>query len=286
MNEKKGVFRKIKTWVSRSNSTPIDVSAEKVYGNIAEIAFQDLIKRNIPNCKAKYNLIVDSDKGRCEIDCLLWYSGKLFIVEIKHWNGIVEETSNGFVETKQDRYTDEIHEKYLDSPFAQVRRQVNAIKRYTNSNPYINTIVFFCDPIEINIESDDVWFADVEELMHYIVNDGKETDECEIKKCFDGVVSADCLYSYEGENNEAYGLKCIIDEDSLLWFSDEGRVIRKAMMNRIKIKHHLSYDEVWVLLKSGETLHTTFENKIIHVNEPDHNASYSLAKIAAITIGE
>ena len=81
-------------------------------------------------------------------------------------------------------------------------------------------------------------------------------------------------------------MKCIIDEDSLLWFADDGRVIRKSMMDRIQIKHQFSYDEVWILLKTGETVHATYENKIIHVKEPDRNMSYSLAKISAITIGQ
>ncbi len=70
---------------------------------------------------------------------------RLIVIEVKHWLGRLYEQDCYFIKEKDDRWTGEVHEKELKSPFGQVKRQVYLLKEQTKSNPWSNTIVFFAD---------------------------------------------------------------------------------------------------------------------------------------------
>lgn len=127
-------------------SSSIDtISEEKNYVNDSEIEVEEELQRIIPNCIIKSNVMVYTSKGNCEIDLLVSYENKLFVIEVKYWLGRLYEQDGYFVKEKDDRWTGEVHEKELKSPFGQVKRQVYLLKEQTKSNPWINAIVFFAD---------------------------------------------------------------------------------------------------------------------------------------------
>lgn len=280
-----GFFHKLATGLKRFfNSNSIDyVSERKSYGNDAEFDFKREIENALPGCNIKTNVLIETMSGRCEIDCLLKYNDKLFIIEVKHWKGILTETCGVFISEKNDKYTGEIHEKEVKSPFLQVKRQVHLLKEFTNSNPWINTIVYFCGADEINFSSDNIWFDDINELVFYIKNEGYTSRFNELSNCYNKAVEADYLYSssFWGERS----LHCIVDDDSLSFVCSDDTTLIKKQIRRIDIVHHFSYDDINITLKDGTVKTSTVENKQIMVRENGMNLTYSLAKIETIILG-
>ena len=226
--------------------------------------------------------MVYNSKGNCEIDLLVSYDNKLFVIEVKHWLGRLYEQDGYFIKEKDDRWTGEVHEKELKSPFGQVKRQVYLLKEQTKSNPWINTIVFFADAEYVEAYDDIAWFTDIDDLADYIRNDGHTSRHQELKKCLDNLVVADFIYSPSiwGERS----LHCIIKPDSLV-FNINGKKITKKDIARIDIDHHFSYDDIRLKLIDGRIVRTTLENHSIDVKEDDYISTYSFAKIQTILIG-
>ena len=258
------------------------VSEQKSYGNEAEIIFfQELIKV-LPGAIIKSNIIVETTKGKCEIDTLIRYNNKLFIIEIKHWKGILTEANDYFFAEKEDKYTDDTHLKKLKSPFGQVKRQSYLLKEMTNSNPWINTIVFFCDADDVTASEDNVWFVDFDELVDYIKNQGNSSSPNQIDKCLSNCKSADFIYSPSRYGEKS--LHCIIEPSSLV-FDFKWKTICKDEISEIKIIHHISYDDLKIKLKNGNTMTMQKENASIKVLNEGKTQTYSLAKIEYILIG-
>lgn len=279
-----GLFHKIGVGLKRvfSSSSIDTISEEKSYGNDGEIEVEEELHSLIPNCIIKSNVMVYTSKGNCEIDLLVSYENKLFVIEVKHWLGRLYEQDGYFVKEKDDRWTGEVHEKELKSPFGQVKRQVYLLKEQTKSNPWINTIVFFADAEYVEAKDDNAWFTDIDDLADYIRNDGHTSRPQELKKCLDNLVVADFIYSPSiwGERS----LHCIIKPESLI-FNINGRKITKKDIARIDIDHHFSYDDIRIKLIDGKFLRTTLENHDIFVKEDDYISTYSFAKIKTILIG-
>ncbi len=80
------LFHKIGVELKRVfSSSSIDaISEEKSYGNDGEIEVEEELQRLIPNCIIKSNVMVHTSKGNCEIDLLVSYDNKLFVIEVKH----------------------------------------------------------------------------------------------------------------------------------------------------------------------------------------------------------
>lgn len=259
------------------------VSEQKSYGNHAEDDFLDLFKNALPDATIKSNVMVDTSKGRCEIDALVRYKNKLFIVEVKHWKGVLTEQNGYFICDKADKYTYETHTKEVKSPFGQVKRQAYLLKEMTKSNPWLNTIVFFCDADEVKASDENVWFVDFYELVDYIKNGGRNSYPDQIEKCLAKCKTADYIYSssFWGEKN----LHCIIEPSSLV-FDCSGKTITKDNIKKIRINHHFSNDVVMIELRTGGISTTTIENGSIQVFEGGVYQTYSLAKIEWIIIGD
>jgi len=259
------------------------VSEQKSYGNHAEEDFLNALQNALPDATIKSNVMVDTSKGRCEIDALVRYKNKLFIVEVKHWKGVLIEQDGYFISEKDDKYTYETHSKKVKSPFGQIKRQAYLLKEMTKSNPWLNTLVFFCDADEVNASDENVWFVDFSELVDYIKNDGRNSYPDQIEKCIAKCKTADYIYSssFWGEKK----LHCIIEPSSLV-FDYSGKMITKDNIKKIKINHHFSNDVVMIELRTGEILTATIENGSIRVFEGGVYQTYSLAKIEWIIIGD
>lgn len=165
-----GLFHKIGVGLKRvfSSSSMDTVSEEKMYGNEGEFEVEEELQRLIPDCIIKSNVMVYTSKGNYEIDLLVSYDNKLFVIEVKHWLGRLYEQDGYFIKEKDDRWTGEVHEKELKSPFGQVKRQVYLLKEQTKSNPWINTIVFFADAEYVEANDYNAWFTDIDDLADYI----------------------------------------------------------------------------------------------------------------------
>lgn len=88
-----GLFHKIGVGLKRvfSSSSMDTVSEEKMYGNEGEFEVEEELQRLIPDCIIKSNVMVYTSKGNCEIDLLVSYDNKLFVIEVKHWLGRLYE---------------------------------------------------------------------------------------------------------------------------------------------------------------------------------------------------
>lgn len=266
---------------SKENSIPCESSIKK-YGNFGEDKFVRDIQQVLPDCQIKRNVLVSSSDGNAEIDCLILYRNKLFAVEVKRWKGRIIETDDGFIQKKTDRWTGEIHEKHLNSPFRQLNRAIYFLKHQIPIKVWINAIVFFEDS-EFEtalISSDNLWLSDIDEMARYISCDGKSSKPSDVEKFFELCVSADLLYS----RNWNKSLRCIIDKDSLKFQTSHGTVFRD-IIDCIQIEHHWSYDELNIKLIDGKSFTTTMENKKIMVNENGVYREYALCKLDYIKLG-
>lgn len=269
-----------RTFASKSIKT---ISEEKSFGNHGETEVENHLRQLLPSISIKSNVIVSIPQGRCEIDLLVSYESKIFIIEVKNWVGELYEQGKYFRKEKIDKWTGETYRKTFHSPFGQVKRQAYLLKEQTKSNPWINTIVFFANAESVETTSENIWFTDIKELVEYIRSDGYTSKPKELKKCFDNAIAADLIYSPPlwGERS----LHCLIREDSLTFIID-GKTITKKDMIRIYIYHHFTHDNVVIFLNDGNTVSTTLENYEIVVEENGYLSKYSFAKINTIIIGK
>lgn len=280
-----GLFHKLAVGLKRTfgGKSIEHVSGQKSYGNHGEDEFSHALREALPNAIIKSNVMVETPKGRCEIDTLVKYRNKLFIIEVKHWKGVLIEEDGYFISRKIDKYTDEIHQKEVKSPFGQIKRQAYLLKEMSGANPWINTIIFFMDADVVRASDENVWFTDFNELIDYITNDGRTSYPDQISKCLSKCRTADYIYSSAlfGERN----LHCMITPASLA-FSYSDKQISKDKIKEIRINHHFSYDEIYIELKNGETFKTRIENGYISVLENGTHKTYSFSKIDWIIIGD
>lgn len=281
----KKFFHKIKVGFARLGGTSIpDVSMTKRYGDSGENYFLDELIRALPWCRIKRNILVDSPDGNAEIDCLALYRDKLFAIEVKRWKGYLTETSNGFIQEKNDRWTDEIHWKIMKSPFKQLNRAIYLLKKEISDNVWINSVVYFeGEEFEgISTLGDNVWFNRIDDLVKHIKYEGKSTYmKNEAQDFFDKCRSSDYLYAKRGDKS----LHCIIIPESLNIRTEQGKVDPKDISN-IHIVHRFSYDELDIAMKDGTHRFAVVENGKITVNAGGQLADYSLCKLDYIAIGE
>ncbi len=278
-----GIFHKLKVGLGRIfNSFSIEYTPEvKRYGNAAEIGLPSFLKSRIPNCQVKSNVIISlpNECAQAEIDCLVLLEDKLFAIEIKHWKGSVVELDDGFHIYKQDKYTDDVWEKVLKSPFRQVGRAVSMLKKQTNNRDWIQTIVYFEGAASVQVLDDDVWFDDANLLADYIINYQNRHRSNGNIQCFRSAIAADFIYSGTYRN-----LHCIIDDKSLCINVGNVSITRKDI-EWIDIEHHFSYDDLYIHLYNGNTVTTQIENGRIYATENNIRREYSLCKIDKILLG-
>lgn len=281
----KSFFHKLKMGFVRMGGTAIPyVSSTKRYGDNGERYFLDDLIGKLTTAQIKQNVIINTEEGNAEIDCLILYQNKLFAVEVKRWKGRLTETENGFIQEKTDRWTGEIHTKYQKSPFRQLNRAIYLLRKQIPGRVWINSIVYFEDAEfeGVSTLSENIWFSDINDLVNYIENDGKVTfGNNEAKNFFDKCISSDYLYA----NSWNKSLHCIISSAFLNITTEQGLITRKDI-SHINITHHFSYDELQITLNDGSGRRTIIENGTIVVNDSGRLATYSLCKLDYIEIGK
>ncbi len=278
-----GIFHKLKVGFCRifNRSSVAYTPESKRYGNAAEFGLPNFLKSRIPSCQVKSNVLISlpNEIAQAEIDCLVLLEDKLFAIEIKHWKGSVVEQEDGFHIYKRDKYTDEVWEKVLKSPFRQVGRAVSMLKKQTNNRDWIQTIVYFEGASSVQVLGDDVWFDDASELADYIINYQNRYRSNGNIQCFRSAIAADFIYSGTYRN-----LHCIIDDRSLC-FDIDGKWISKQDICRIDVEHHFSHDNLHIFLYNGNTVTTQIENGQISATENNTRRKYSLCNIDRIVLG-
>ena len=241
---------------------------KKKYGSSGENDFIKDIKAYLPDCKIKRNVIIHtSNRENAEIDCLLLYKNKLFAIEVKSWKGrIVEYNENKFLQ-----YTSR-NVKEHNSPFKQLKRAVYLLKKEIPQKAWINTVVFIRDSDSVDIKSDNVWFDDIDDLVSYIVNDGKDVWENNSEMFFKRCNSADYLYRYA---NDSF-LQCQIYNFSFK--------VDKNRISSINISHHWSYDTIKIYTCYGKSYTINSENAFVYVIDNGQKYRYPLCKLDYIEL--
>lgn len=277
-------LHKIKTGFVRIGESALPYTSDaKRYGNHGEDNFTNTLRRELPSCKIKKNIIITTSEGNAEIDCLVLYKNKLFAIEVKNWKGRITEDENGFSQEKADRWTDEIHIKHLKSPFKQLSRAIYLLKRQIPVKAWVNPVVFFeNNELEsISTFTDNIiWFNCYQDLIKHISNEGEVSLGKNANDFFNKCVPADYLYSDACEKS----LHCIINRDTLQFKSPQGIIPIDSIVS-IQIFHHWSYDELHIQMMDGTKQIITLENAKIQVHDNGHIDNYALCKLDYIELG-
>ncbi|MGM9665614.1 MAG: nuclease-related domain-containing protein [Eubacteriales bacterium] len=276
-------FHKIKMGFVRALEPSIPyIDEAKRYGNNGEDEFTYMLRRELPSCKIKRNVVIATPEGNAEIDCLVLHQNKLFAIEVKHWKGYLSECEDGFRQEKRDRWTGETHTKLLKSPFKQLGRAIYLLRKQIPVKAWINAVVFFeDDELEsVSAYSDNVWFDHYQDLVCYILNDGKVSFGTDANNFFNKCVPADYLYDNVWEKS----LHCIINRDTLRFESAQGIVSADRIIS-IRIFHHWSYDELYIKLTDGSESVIAIENAKIQVSDNGCIDTYALCKLDYIELG-
>lgn len=276
-------FHKIKMGFVRASESAIPyISEVKRYGNDGEDEFIHRLCRALPSCKIKRNVVISTPDGNAEIDCLLLYQNKLFAIEVKRWKGRLTEQKEGFRQEKTDYWTDEIHTKYLKSPFKQIGRAVYLLRKQIPTKAWINTIVFFDDDEleSVSTISDYVWFKRYQDLIEYIRNNGKASFVADASEFFRMCTPSDYLYAKAWDKS----LHGIINR-ATLWFNTPHGSISGDSIFSIRIIHHWSCDDLHIQLIDGTERTVTLENAKIQVCDNCRMNTYALCKLDYIELG-
>lgn len=117
-------------------------------------------------------------------------------------------------------------------------------------------------------------------MIEYILNDGQTSYGNNAQTFFDKCIPADYLYS----NSWDKSLHCIICDDSLT-FKIQNKLLKRSDISTISVKHHWSYDELYIKTRQGITYNTKCENKHIKVIENGYARQYALCKLDYIELG-
>ncbi len=274
-------FHKIKIGFVRAGESSIPYVCEaKRYGNYGEDKFTNMLRRELPSCKIKRNVLISTAEGSAEIDCLVLYQNKLFAIEVKRWKGRLTEQKDGFVQEKTDRWTGEIHTKYLKSPFKQLGRAVYLLRKQIPITAWVNAVVFFEDEglESVFTFSNDTWFDCPQNLVRYIRNMGIVSSGSSASDFFERCIPADCLYGNTWEKS----LNCIINRDTLQFHIPQVNINHIVS---ISISHHWSYDQLYIQLTDGSEQVITLENAKIQVSYNGRIYVYALCKLDNIEFG-
>lgn len=273
------LFYKLKTGISRLFAPSIPTTSQaKHYGDYGENQLSKELLQKLPGCRIKQNIMIDTPQGKAEIDCLVLYKNKLFAIETKHWKGALHEQGDSFIQDKTDRWTGEIHSKVHKSPFKQLGRSIHLLRTSIPDQAWVNGITYFADADSVCVNSENIWFQDINQLCQYIQNSGKESNHPQgfFQKC----IVADTLSAKGGKNT----LHCVICDSSLQFQTSRGVLFRKDIVS-IRIFHHFTYDALFIQLKNGKELRITRDNSKIRIVDNGKYYHYPLCKLDYIEIG-
>ena len=276
-------FHKIKMGFVRARESSIPyVDEAKRYGNYGEDAFTYMLRRELPSCKIKRNVVISTPDGNAEIDCLVLHNRKLFAIEVKRWKGCLTECEAGFLQEKTDRWTGETHTKLLKSPFKQLGRAIYLLRKQVPVKAWVNAVVFFeDDELEsVSVFSDNVWFERYQDLVDYISDDGKASFGTSANDFFEKCVPADYLYANAWGRSKC----CIINSATLQFETPQGNISADNIAS-IRISHHWSYDELYITMTDNSMRAITSENAKIQVSDNGCISTHALCKLDYIELG-
>lgn len=273
-------FHKIKIGFTRKGEPSIPYTSEaKKYGDRGENEFVDAVRSRLPDCRIKKNIMIQTPEGNAEIDCLILYQNKLFAIEIKRWKGRLIEQGGGFIQYKYDRWADETHTKYHRSPFKQLGRAIYLLRKQIPDPAWLNAVVLFEESDSVETECGGVWFDDTDELVSYIVHDGRAS-RGNADAFFDQCIAADYLFC----RSWGRSLHCIVCDSSLCFTTPAGTLDRQHIRS-ISISHHWSYDEVCITARDGACHSLNMENGSVDVIDNGSKRRYALCKLDYIQLG-
>ena len=255
----------------RVNIEPL--SDAQIHGIIGERAAVNKILDFLPDARIKTNIIVLSERGNAEIDCMILYRGSLFAIEIKSWTGDVYETADGFQKDKRDPYTGEIHRKLFKSPIKQVRRAISLLKENMNERVYINGVVYIEDNNSLRVNEGSPVFDRIEDLVDYIEKESKPTSQASTK-FFNKLRPADRIIG-----SGIFGTRKQLLAVAILDFATQGAWYMDVI-------HNYTSDTAVLHFQDGTTKAYSFENKKIKAMTTDGVKEYTLSSIDRIIFGK
>lgn len=271
------LFHKLYIGIKRKKQSNNDyVDNTKQYGNSGELNFYYELKDALPeDAIIKRNIIISIDNRDAEIDFIVVYRNRVYAIEVKNWKGIITNEGDDFFQHKQDQIA-----RAARSPFRQLSRSIYLLKEATDRDVYINPVVFFYENRQVRIHTDEIWFNDVDDLAHYILNEGRRSR----KETIDGLLKWVTVGDRTFGHNDRHETTGIINSYTLQ-FETPKRLIRKSDIDNIVIRHHFAYDELIIRLLSGNTVTLERENHSIIMEHDRQFDTYYLSKIDLIIIG-
>lgn len=277
----KNSFHKLKVGVERMVAEPLpEVSAEKEFGNFGESSTLLEIKKSLPDALILQSICLNPDDAKGEIDYLLVYQDKVFIIELKTWEGCVYQEGDNFYKDKVSK-SGEVYQKEMKSPFRQIRGNICQIKQ-SFPKIWFEPIVLFqnCDSLSIT-EEKIKWYDDVKTMTYDIRISGKPNRHEDVQKMLKKLILYDVIKAEQLDEKEDTG---IIDETAFI-FSDGVKKYGKADIAEIIVTHHFSYDNLNIKLLNGTIVQTRNENSLIQYKQNGQTKSVALNKVDYIKIG-
>lgn len=276
----KSLFQKIGLGISRATGSTLPFTpTKKKVGNYGEVRVYNELKTKLPEATIIRNVCIDSELAKGEIDFLIIYQAKVFVLEVKSWRGNIYQDGDQFFQDKESSGGDSYTNKQVN-PFKQIKGSVFQIKQQFH-NIWFEPVILFIRTDSININRDIEWFTSVDELVNYINTvDVRTNKENHINSLIKNVRSYDKMTSSSWLGKE---LSCIIDESCLRFIINEKEITKNDIIS-IKVKHHFSYDEGLITLKNNEEIVFRFDDHKITYRNNEKSHVVSLSKIDAIFV--
>lgn len=281
-NNIRNFFKRIGVGINRATGSSLPFTPpEKKVGNYSEVEVYNALRAKLPEATIIRNICLDSDTAKGDIDLLIIYEQKVFILELKSWRGSIYQEGDNFFQNKDSssgiNYTNE-----RVNPFSQIKRNLFQIKQQF-SNIWFTPVILFIKTDSVDINQDIPWFTDIEELLTYIDTVQVRTNqESDISAIIKKVQSYDKLVSSTWFGKE---LSCIINENSLRFYLNQQEISKKDILS-IKVKHHFSYDDAFITLKNTQEIKIRLENHKITYKENGKMKVVSLSKIDVIFVNK
>lgn len=273
-------FKKFVIGIKRINgdSLPFTPTNKKV-GSHAEIEVFNEIKQLLPNASVIKNVCIDEKLAKGEIDFVIVYKTKVFILELKAWRGRIYQEKEYFYQNKESSIG-EVYTNEISNPFKQIKRNLYHIKQRF-PNVWFEPLVLFVGPDDIEINESIKWFISVSELVNYIKwCNTNTTHGYNIFELIKNIKSYDVITSSLSFGREIF---CIIN-DSSLKFTVDSKIIKKTNIQSIRINHHFTYDDVEIKLINKEIIKVQLENYKIVYSQNEKRYSVSFSKIDYIEV--
>lgn len=279
-NSIKSIIHKFHIGIDRIKGESLPyVSNEKKYGNKKEIEVYNFLCTQLPEAKIYKSICIDKESAKGEIDILLIYASKVFVIEVKSWKGKIYQEDDVFYKVKQSINGEQYREQ-MKSPFKQIKRSTYLIKQEFK-NIWFEPIVLFQDCDEIHITEHFVCFIHLVDMIYYIKEKGRNNSYADLQYMDNHLVSYDRLVSNKWFEKEQ---SCIIEE-STLTFKIDSFFIEKKHIKYIKVEHYFSYDNLFITLKNNLIKQIKLDNHMISYRNNSFRNTISLSKVDYIFIG-